>query len=42
MFTMDKEATSSYSQKVKLNTRSSTEMELVVTDMYMPEHKASM
>ena len=37
MFTMGKGATSSYSQKVKLNTRSSTETELVVSDMYMPE-----
>ena len=37
MFTMDKGATSSYSQKVKLNTRSSTETEPVVLDMYMPE-----
>jgi hypothetical protein len=36
MFTMGKGATSSYSQKVKLNTRSSTETELVVSDMYMP------
>jgi len=37
MFTMGKGATSSYSRKVKLNTRSSTETELVVSDMYMPE-----
>ncbi len=37
MFTMGKGATSSYSRKVKRNTRSSTEMELVVLDMYMPE-----
>ena len=37
MFTMGKGATSSYLQKVKLNTRSSTETELVVSDMYMPE-----
>jgi hypothetical protein len=36
MFTMGKGAVSSYSRKVKLNTRSSTETELVVTDMYMP------
>ncbi len=35
--TMGKGATSSYLQKVKLNTRSSTETELVVSDMYMPE-----
>ncbi len=35
MITMGKGATSSYSQKVTLNTRSSTEMELVVSDMYM-------
>ena len=34
MFTMGKGATSSYSRKVKLNTRSSTETELVVSDMY--------
>jgi hypothetical protein len=34
---MGKGATSSYSRKVKRNTRSSTEMELVVLDMYMPE-----
>ncbi len=37
MFTMGKGATSSYSRKVKLNTRSSTETELVVSDMDMPE-----
>ncbi len=37
MFTMGKGATSSYSRKVKLNTRSSTETELVTADMYMPE-----
>ena len=37
MFTMGKGATSSYSRKVKLNMRSSTETELVVSDMYMPE-----
>ena len=37
MVTMGKGATSSYSQKVKLNTRSSTETELVVSDMYMSE-----
>ncbi len=37
MFTMGKGAVSSYSRQVKLNTRSSTETELVVADMYMPE-----
>jgi hypothetical protein len=37
MFTMGKGATSSYSRKVKLNTRSLTEMELVTVDMFMPE-----
>jgi hypothetical protein len=37
MFTMGKGATSSYSRKVKLNTRSSTETKLVMADMYMPE-----
>ena len=39
MFTMGKGkgAISSYSRKVKLNTRSSTETKLVVADMYMPE-----
>jgi hypothetical protein len=37
MFTMRKGATSSYSRKIKLNTRSSTETELVASDMYMPE-----
>ena len=30
-------ALSSYSRKLKLNTRSSTESELVTADMYMPE-----
>ena len=30
-------ATSSYSRKIKLNTRSSTETELVTADMFMPE-----
>ena len=34
MFTMGKGATSSYLQKVKLKTRSSTETELVVSDIY--------
>ena len=33
MFTMGKRAVSSYSRKVKLNTRNSTETELVVADM---------
>ncbi len=37
MFTMEKGATSSYSRKVKLSTRSSTETKLVTADMYMPE-----
>ena len=37
MFTMGKGATISYLRKGKLNTRSSTETELVVSEMYMPE-----
>jgi len=37
MFTLGDGAVSSYSRKVKLNTRSSTETELVGADMYMPE-----
>jgi hypothetical protein len=37
MFTMGKGSTSSYSRKIKLNMRSSTEIELVAADMYMPE-----
>jgi hypothetical protein len=37
MFTMGEGALSSYSRKVKVNTRSSTETELVGADMYMPE-----
>ena len=37
MFTMGKGATLSYSKKLKLNTRSLTETELVAADMYMPE-----
>jgi hypothetical protein len=37
MFTIGKGVTSSYSRKVKLNTRSLAETELVVADMYMPE-----
>jgi hypothetical protein len=34
---LGKGATTSYSRKVKLNTRSSTEMELYMADMFMPE-----
>ncbi len=34
---MGRGATSSYSRKVKLNTRSSTETELVTADMFVPE-----
>ena len=37
VFTMGQGATSSYSRKLKLNTRSSTETELVTADMFMPE-----
>jgi len=37
VFTLGRGATSSYSRKVKLNTRSSTETELVTADMFMPE-----
>ncbi len=37
MFTLGKGATSSYSRKVKLASRSSTETELITADMYMPE-----
>ncbi len=37
MLTMGKGATSSYLRKVKMNTRSLAETELVVADMYMPE-----
>jgi hypothetical protein len=37
MLMMRKGSTSSYSRKIKLNTRRSTEMELVAADMYMPE-----
>jgi hypothetical protein len=37
MFAFGKGARSSYSRKVKLSTRSSTETELVMTDVYMPE-----
>jgi hypothetical protein len=37
MFTLGKGALSSYSRKLKLNTRSSTETESVMADMCMPE-----
>ena len=37
VFKMGKGATTSYSRKVKLNTRSSTETELCTADMFMPE-----
>jgi hypothetical protein len=37
VFKMGKGATTSYSRKVKLNTRSSTEMELLTADTFMPE-----
>jgi hypothetical protein len=37
MFTLGKGAVSSYSRKLKLNTQSSTETELVGVDMYMPK-----
>ena len=37
VFSLGRGATSSYSRKLKLNTRSSTETELVVADMFMPE-----
>ena len=37
MFTMGKGAVTSYSRKVKLNSRSSTKTELLTSDMYMPE-----
>jgi hypothetical protein len=37
MFALWKGAVLSYSQKMKLNTRSSTETELVLAGMYMPE-----
>ncbi len=37
MFTLGKGATSNYLRKVKSNTRSSTEMELLTADMFMPE-----
>jgi hypothetical protein len=37
MFTMGRGSTSSYLRKIKLNTRSSTEAELLAADMYMSE-----
>jgi len=37
VFLLERGATSSYSRKLKLNTRSSTETELVTADMFMPE-----
>jgi hypothetical protein len=37
VFSLGRGATSSYSRKLKLNTRSSTETELVTADMFMPE-----
>ena len=37
VFSLGRGATSSYSRKLKLNTRSSTETELVAADMFMPE-----
>ena len=37
VFKLGKGATTSYSQKVKLNTRSSTKTELYAADMFMPE-----
>ena len=37
VFTKGKGATSSYLRKMKVNTRSSTEMELITADMFMPE-----
>jgi hypothetical protein len=37
VFKMGKGATTSYSRKIKLNTRSSTETELYAADMFMPE-----
>ncbi len=37
VFTLGRGATSSYSRKLKLNTRSSTETELVTADMFMPK-----
>jgi hypothetical protein len=37
MFTLGEGAVSSYSRKVRSDTGSSTEIELVTADMYMPE-----
>ena len=37
LFSLGRGATSSYSRKVKMNTRSSTETELVTADMFMSE-----
>ncbi len=37
MFTMGKGAMSSYLRKMKMNTQSSTETELIAADMFMPE-----
>ncbi len=37
MFMMRKGSACSYSRKIKLNTRSSMETELLAADMYMPE-----
>ena len=37
VLTLGKGSTSSYSRKVKSNTRSLTEMELLTADKYMPE-----
>ncbi len=37
VFRMGKGATTSYSRKAKMNTRSSTETELCSADMFMPE-----
>jgi hypothetical protein len=37
MFTMGRGVTTSYSRKIKLNSRSSTKTELLTLDMYMPE-----
>ena len=37
VFTMGKGATASYSRKLKLNTRSSTETELMTANVFMPK-----
>jgi len=37
VFTLGRGATSSYSRKLKLNTGSSTETEIMTADMFMPE-----